>query len=439
MAQTVRVPLWFLVLGLATVPAIIGAFVLGVTWGDSLRGLPSEEATILRLAHEQILEQHVDEQDPGELLHTAIGAMVGSLDRYSAYVPPSAVRQFEEDTTGRYEGIGILMATDTSPITVLYPMSGGPAEREGMQVGDQILAIDGEDMTGFSPDDLNQAARERLKGEAGLSVTLTVSRREEVFDLELKRGAVQRESVKWARLLDPEEGIGYLHISDFQEHTVMEFDQKVDELRSLYGGELAALVVDLRFNPGGILDECVALANRFVGEGAIVSLKRRSAETVQVYEADPAECTLPDLPVVVLVNRDSASASEVFAGALRDHGRAPLVGQRTYGKGYVQSIYRWKGMDFRLKLTTSHYYTPDGHRIEGGEEGGLEPDRVVELDRDQTRRIHELLRELEPPARYRAAARALAEELGNPLSEPLPPEQDAQLLAALEEARRLLR
>ena len=135
----------------------------------------------------------------------------------------------------------------------------------------------------------------------------------------------------------------------------------------------------------------------------------------------------------------SASASEVFAGAVMDHSRATLVGQRTYGKGVVQSIYQWKGMDFRLKLTTSHYYTPDGHRIEGGEGGGLEPDLIVDAEQAETHRIREVLRQLEPPAPYRAAAHELGESLGFPLSAPLPPEQDAQLLAALEEARRLLR
>ncbi len=436
MSYAVRIPLWFLILNMAM---MLAAFVLGLWQGDTLRGLPAEEAMILRLAHQQVIQDHVDEHDPGELLHRAIDGMVNDLDRYSAYVPPREVRQFEENTTGSYEGIGVLMAPLTSPITVLFPLSGGPAEREGIQVGDQILAIDGEDMTQFPVSELSAEAQDRLKGEAGQPVTLAIARGEEKFDVVLQRGPVQRPSVKWARLIDEAAGIGYLHLSDFQNHTQEEFDIVVAELEATAPDGLRALVVDLRFNPGGILEECVDLANRFLSGGVIVSLKKRNAETVQVHEADPEVCSLPDLPVVLLVNGESASASEVLAGALQDRQRAVLVGERTYGKGVVQSIYRWRDLDFRLKLTTSHYYTPNGRRIEQGPDGGLEPDRVVEMDAELVHQVREQLGQLEPPKSFREAAHLLATELGRPLQEPMPPEEDTQLAAALEEARRILR
>ena len=183
----------------------------------------------------------------------------------------------------------------------------------------------------------------------------------------------------------------------------------------------------------------ISSTGRFLSGGVIVSLKKRNAETVQVHEADPEACTLPDLPVVLLVNGESASASEVLAGALQDRERAVLVGERTFGKGVVQSIYRWRDLDFRLKLTTSHYYTPNGRSIEQGPDGGLEPDRVVEMDAELVHQVREQLGQLEPPKSFREAAHLLATELGRPLQEPMPPEEDTQLAAALEEARRILR
>ena len=222
---------------------------------------------------------------------------------------------------------------------------------------------------------------------------------------------------------------------------VEEFDAAVRKLTAAAGGELSGLIVDLRYNPGGLLSEAIELSNRFLTDELIVSTKRRGSRVVESHSAEPDKSTLPDLPLVLILNRRSASASEVTAGALQDHDRTRIVGERSYGKGVVQSIYQWENMDFRLKMTTSHYYTPKGRNIEksmrrdddGEAEGGLEPDRQERVDDELFKKLHRQLLRNQTPARYRERASALAEELGIEIDSLPDPADDPQLAAALEE------
>ena len=446
MANRTDIPFWVLPMNLllSLAVAVLGAWV----WLLSSHGLPPEQLKALELVHRQIADEYVQSPESEDLMWSAIEGMVGSLDRHSQFVRPARVAQFEEDTTGVYAGIGIVMAAGVMPLTVKFPFAGGPAERAELQVGDQILAVNGVPLEAPDEKELRRRARERMLGEVGTVLQLTIKRGDdEPFDVAVKRGQVAKPSVKWVRLIDENERVGYVYVESFQKRTTAELVDALQTLDKLAAGRLEALVLDLRFDRGGLLDEAIALANLFIQDGTIVQLKRRNSEVVQVREADPDICVRPDLPLVLLVDEDSASASEVVAGAMQDHGRAVLVGTRTFGKGVVQSIFSWRDLDFRLKLTTAHYYTPQGRSIEGkdrreedGEaEGGIEPDRQVpisdKLRRELYYRVH-APNEAPPP--YRAAVRELAAELDQGSPEPPGPDEDSQLAAAIEEALRLI-
>lgn len=406
----------------------------------SITDLPAEELRALRVVYHQIQAEYVEPVDGRELMLAAIEGMVDHLDEHSAFIPPEEAKEFDEDTTGHYEGIGIVMVPERVPLTVLFPFPDGPAARAGLRVGDEILAVDGERIDQVSKEAILEEARKRLLGPPGTSVTLSVRRGQEAtFEAVVERGEVQRPSVKWARSL--ESGIGYVYVERFQEHTTDELDRALERLRA--AGGLRGLVLDLRFDRGGLLGQAVRLANRFVPRGVIVSLKRRGNQELRRYEADPKECRHPDLALVLLVNGGSASASEVVAGALQDHARATLVGTRTYGKGVVQSIFRWPELDFRLKLTTAHYYTPNGRNIErsmrrkedGPAPGGIAPDVEVKVDHETEVAIHAALASWEAPPAYAADVRELCRRLGIEYREPLPPAKDPQLRAALDELK----
>ncbi|MEM7201275.1 MAG: S41 family peptidase [Planctomycetota bacterium] len=437
-----RAPGWLVALNLAML--VILSMLVARTWFWD-QGLPREQLLALRLVRQQIEEEYVTPPNGEDLAWSAIEGMVSSLDRHSQFIRPDFVEAFEEDTTGAYVGIGILMATDVAPVTVQFPFVGGPSERAGLRVGDQILAADGVPLVATAERSANAVAHENLTGPTGTKVVLKVQRAEAApFEVVVERGRVQTPSVKWARLLAPQHGVGYLYLSSFQQRSAAEIRDAVADLRAQADNDLRALVVDLRYNLGGLLEQAVDVSNLFQAQGAIVSLKRRNAE-VERRDADPERCAFPDLPLVLLVNEDSASASEVFAGAMQDHERAVLVGTRTFGKGLVQSIYRWEELSFRLKLTTAHYYTPSGRSIQrigepghDGVRGGIEPDRVVRLDNKKERSdLKSLLqRGQDVPRRYSAEVKELSQRLDLTMTRPPGPESDAQLAAALEEALR---
>ncbi|MGE3171758.1 MAG: S41 family peptidase [Planctomycetota bacterium] len=447
MTHTARLPLWFLV---ANMLVVLGAFALGLRLARR-SPLPEPQATAMRAVFQTVLDSYIDRLDPNELGDRAIAA-VAKLDDYSEYVPPSEIGHFDEQSTGTYEGIGAntVHLGDPPRAYIWVPLQDGPADRAGLQPGDRIDAIDG------APADDLERLTERLRGPAGSTVAIDVARAGEPLHFTLERASVTRSSVKWAQRLGADGDLGYVYLSDFHPGCADDLERAI---QGLLQAPLRGLVLDLRFDGGGNFDECLDIARMFLREGTIVTLRRRGDEVVERYEADPARCAFPDLPLVLLMNRHSASASEVLAGALQDHDRAAVVGVPTYGKGHVNSVFQWKGLDIRLKLTTASYYTPNGrsldrgrHRRErqaanghadgptngptngpagGDAEGGIHPDLEVALDAERSARVQAALAELEVPAQHRDAVRAFAaaHELRPPGIEP--PERDPQLAAAL--------
>lgn len=438
-----RLPLWFL---LANWLLVLAAFLSGFWLGRSRdRGLPEPEATAMGLIVQQILESHVDPQDPHDLADRALHGMVDSLDEYSQYIEPQLAGRFDEDTTGVYDGIGVVSVGDEGRLLVRFPMAGGPAERAGLQPGDRFVAVDGSPIADFPVAQRGDEANKRLRGEAGTKVRVLMQRGESPpFEVELVRGPIQKSSLRWVHLLDAEKGLGYVRISDFQQETAAELQAAIAELQGECPNGLHGLCIDLRWNGGGLLDQCVAVARLFLAKGNIVTTRHRGSVVAdQTFDAEPAQCRYPDLPLALLVNHSTASACEVLAGALQDHGRATIVGTRTYGKGVVNTIYTWRNMGFRLKLTTARYFTPNGRNLDRPHDaehrdapGGIEPDHVVALDQQVQEDAYARLESgTEVPKRFRAAVAALEQRLALVRQQPLGPEGDAQLAAAMEQLR----
>ena len=433
MQQHARLPLWFLIANMALVAA---AFAFGnVLGGRRVANLPEPQGSALDLVFHEILRSHIDSQDPHKLLDHAIAGMVKELDPYSRYVPPSEVAQYEELNTGHYEGIGVQMGADD---VIYYPQPGSPAERAGIQPGDRILAVDGQSLESTD----RRRISELVRGPAGTDVKLRLQRGSKTEEIVVQRGDVQKNCVKWAHLVVPEEQLGYVHLADFHPGCAKGL---VDAITRLHGqNPLRGLVLDLRHDGGGSLDECLAIARSFLPSGLIVSQQRRDSEVVERYEAKPEHCRFPDLPLVVLVNEVSASASEVLAGALQDHARAAIVGQRTYGKGFVNTVYTWAKRDFRLKLTTGAYLTPKGRNIErrhkhvdptGAETGGIEPDVTVAVTRLEREAIEKVLGDPEPPSAYLEAFTTVAAALRVRVPQPPQITEDPQLAQAVATLR----
>ncbi len=436
MERQPRLPWWFLAANWALIAA---AFLLGILLTRRGR-LPEPQGSALDLVYHEILRSHVNEQDGHELLERAITEMVRGLDPYSAYIGPRDVDGYEERSTGHYHGIGAEFDTPGEQIRLRYPLPGGPAERAGLLPGDRVLAVDG-----IRLDTPEQRARlvELVRGEADTDVRLLLQRDAEPFEVTVRRADVQRPCVKWTHLADADAGLGYTYLTDFHPDASTQLLAAIDTLQR--EGTLRGLVLDLRFNGGGSLEACVAIARTFLRSGVIVSQHTRDGSVVKRFEADAQSCRHPELPLVLIVNEESASASEVLAGALQDHGRASVVGERTFGKGFVNTVYEWEDHAFRLKLTTSRYRTPGGRDIEHERDddgrrkpgtGGIPPDVEAGVTRDQKRSILTTLRvDSEPPAAWREAFLAAAARFQLRVNEPPRAPGDPQLAQALTALR----
>ncbi len=471
--QAAQVPVWFLLAVMAMMTLTAAGFLFLGTRLAPAANMPQEETKVLALVYDHIQGNYVNtlsSEENEKLVHKAIGGLVKGLDRYSEYVPPEHVADFDDSNKGVYRGAGFVMQPKGDKITVYFPFLDGPAARAGLQVGDEIVAIetleerDGKQVVAKTTkvadladkritdadqreQKLTAAASKLIRGEAGTPVRLLVKRGTKTFPVTVTRAEVTRPSIKWGRVLDPDLGIAYVHLAGFVERSVKEFDTAMGILDKECPGRLRGLILDLRFNQGGILDVCRDLTNRFLREGVIVTLNKGqnndNGRQTGSHSAEPGKCTLPNLPLVILINGRSASASEVLSGALQAHGRAVAVGTRSFGKGLVQSIYRLD-LDARLKITTSEYRTPNGRNIHRGQKPikdkswGIVPDRVVGIDRPTRDAIRSALAQNEVPREYRKEAHALARRLGVPVRLPLPPQADPQLRAALEEARKLV-
>ena len=330
-------------------------------------------------------EPETGDFDGNWLVERAIKGMLESLDPYSTFLPEDEYAAMKESMRGRFGGLGIQISSpeEGGGAVVVAPLDDTPASRAGLRAGDRITHIDGRDITENS---LREIVNE-LRGPVGSGVVLTIVRQGvDVFDVPLVRDTIRVDVVKW-RL---EGDFGYLRIASFTENTAEDVEQAVNEIRRHLGGRMAGLIVDLRNNPGGLLIESVAVSDAFIDSGDIVSTKGR--KSAQNYRATTGDI-VAGLPMVVLINKGSASAAEILAGALKDHHRAVLIGGRSYGKGTVQTVIPM-GQGTAMKLTTARYYRPLGESVDGGIPPDIEAedDIATEVDEGLDRAIAELSR-----------------------------------------------
>ncbi len=313
----------------------------------------------------QVRSNYVEETDDHSLMNAAIRGMLSELDPHSAYMEADDFRQLDNSSRGRYSGIGVEIVIRNKQIKIEFVMDGGAAEKAGLVSGDIITSIDGKDVRGQNL----RSAIDGLRGEAGSEVDIIVKHSNgEVGEVTLVRDYVKVASV-YSRPVDKD--YGYFQITHFTRKSADELLEQIDYMKSNRDSPLKGVVLDLRNNPGGVLKPAITIADGFLDQGLIVYTRGR-AENQLEYTANPGQW-LQDTPVVVLVNRGTASASEVLAGALQDHGRALIVGEKTFGKGSVQSVLNLRNGS-GIRLTTSRYYTPSGRSIQAE---GIHPDVLV--------------------------------------------------------------
>ena len=424
---------------------------------NTLSPLPLEELQQLAAVFGLIKSDYVEPIDEKKLITDAISGMVTSLDPHSVYYDKKSFKEFKEGTSGKFVGVGIEITQEDGLVKVVSPIEGSPAFRAGLKTNDLITKIDDTAVKGLT---LNEAVK-RMRGEPNTKVLLTIYRKEEnrTFPVTIVREEIKQQSVR-GKVIEP--GYGWIRVNQFQERTVEDFAKKVDDI---YKQEpnLKGLVLDLRNDPGGLLNAAVAISAAFLPENVtVVSTKGQTAESQQVLKAtagdylgrsgaDPLK-TLPaalkKVPLIVLVNEGSASASEIVAGALQDHKRGTIMGSQTFGKGSVQT-FRPLGPDTGIKFTTSRYYTPSGKSIQAK---GIVPDvmvdeteegspfaalrtREADLEKHLTSGQGE---EAKDPAREKArdeALKRLEEESRKPVADRKAPEfgsdKDFQLMQAL--------
>src|SRR5690606_23212154 len=314
--------------------------------------LPWRDARLLAEVLERVRQEYVDDVSDQALIEAAIRGMVSDLDPHSAYLGPAEFDEIRISTSGEYSGVGIEVALENGAVKVIAPIEGSPAERAGVLPGDTIVAVDDVPVEGVA--DLDEVI-DRMRGKPGTRVRIAIRRADEPEprQFDLARANVHLQTVKqW--LLEP--GYGYLRISQFSDTTTADAQRAITRLKAQSGGRLRGLVLDLRNNPGGLLDAAIGVSDLFLDAGVIVTADGRAPGAKFRMEAQPGDLT-DGADMVVLVNKGSASASEIVAGALQDHGRARLVGRQTYGKGSVQTVVPLSG-GHAIKLTTSRYFTP---------------------------------------------------------------------------------
>ncbi|MEP6547892.1 MAG: S41 family peptidase [Gammaproteobacteria bacterium] len=362
----------FLLLALA---AGVG-FSLGLARGVLAEGrapqadLPWVDARMLADVLERVKHDYVTPVDDHQLLQAAIRGMVSSLDPYSAYLDGDEYDEVKISSSGQYSGVGIEVSMEDEEVVVVSPFEGSPAAVAGVRPGDIIATIDGIPVNTTTLTDTIG----RMRGKEGTTVKIGILRagNAEPLQFTLKRSRVELHSVK-SELLEP--GLGYVRISQFSETTGDDLEAEIKDLRKRNGTPLKGLVLDLRNNPGGVLEAAVSVSDVFLDSGVIVTAKGRTPESKFEMDATPGDA-LNGAPIVILVNGGSASAAEIVAGALKDNQRAKLMGRTTFGKGSVQTVIPLSG-DRAVKLTTSLYYTPSGISIN---HRGIAPD--IELERD---------------------------------------------------------
>ena len=350
---------------------------------ERAQSLPVEELRTFTEVFSRIKSDYVEAIDDKKLLHDAIQGMLAGLDPHSSYLEPEGYKEIRVGTEGEFGGLGIEVTMEDGFVKVVSPIEDTPAAKAGLKTGDLIIRLDDKAVKGMT---LNEAVK-YMRGKPGSDITLTVAREgnNKPLKFTMTRAVIKIQSVK-NRLL--EDGFGYVRITQFQSNTADNLKDALVKLKSQNKGELKGLVLDLRNNPGGVLNAAVAVSDAFLSKGLIVYTDGRIQDSQLKFNATPADL-LSGAPMVVLVNGGSASASEIVAGALQDHKRAVIMGTKTFGKGSVQTIQPMSNGS-ALKLTTARYYTPNGRSIQAT---GVLPDVITEEARVTKRDKDEALKE----------------------------------------------
>jgi carboxyl-terminal processing protease len=462
MGQKLKIAGWI------TVGAMAGALTtvsLQTAARTSFAPLPLEELQQLAAVFGMVKSDYVEPVDEKKLITEAISGMVSSLDPHSQYFDKKSYKEFSEGTSGKFVGVGIEISQEDGLVKVVSPIEGSPADRAGLKTNDLITKIDDTFVKGLS---LNDAVK-RMRGEPNTKVVLTIFRKEEsrTFPVTIVREEIKTQSVK-AKVVEP--GYGWIRVSQFQERTVEDFSRKLEEMYK-QDPKMKGLVLDLRNDPGGLLDAAVALSAAFLPDNVtVVSTNGQLEESKFVYKASPqfwrrnagndpiarltqaTQGAFKKIPLVVLVNEGSASASEIVAGALQDHKRATLMGSQTFGKGSVQTV-RQLGPDTALKITTARYYTPSGRSIQAK---GIVPDvmidetengspfavlrtREADLEKHLGNGKEEEKKDADREKAREEAMKKLEEESKKPVAERRPPEfgsdKDFPLIQALNQLK----
>lgn len=328
----------------------------------------AKQESVMKIAEQDFLY----EADEKKMLEGALEGTLKALgDPYTQFMTKEEFSALMQDTEGTYEGIGVyITASDDNKILIVSPIEDTPAEKAGLKTGDKIIRING---TEYSADQIDQAVS-IMKGVPGTSVTLTIQREKEDGTKDISDVSVNREKIK-IKTIKPsmlEDNIGYIRITTFDKLTADDFKTAYNDLKKQ---GMKGLVIDLRYNPGGIIDSTVAISDIFMGEGVVTYTKTKSGE-IEYYKS---KASAEDIPIVLLINEGSASASEIMAGALKDTGRATLIGTKSFGKGIVQRVQRFGNDGEGIKMTVSEYFTPNGINIHGI---GIEPDINIALPKD---------------------------------------------------------
>jgi carboxyl-terminal processing protease len=372
---------------LVSAVAVLPAATSGLAAVDSR---VNPEFSKLFTIYELVKANYVDQVDDDKLIKGAIDGMLASLDPHSNYLDGPSLQRLETMIDGNYTGLGLSVVEDDGAVKIVSPFKGSPAEKAGLKAGDYITHLDG---VLYYERDLDEAVS-KMRGQAGTSIRLTIYRpgRDKPFDVTVTRGVIELEPVTW----ELKDDVGVISVNEFSRDVGNFVNKGIADLKkqaATKGTKLDGLVLDLRSNPGGSLDEAVALSDLFLDKGVIVSQRGRIASENQYYRAESVfkGDVVKDLPIVVLVDAGSASASEIVAGALQDQHRAVVMGERTFGKGSVQSFIQLD-KNSAVKLTTARYFTPSGHSVQ---EGGILPDiKVPQLsDPDARLRAERAVRE----------------------------------------------